>query len=165
MKQQEMILNDFSQLEIVKKSKSYVKVNINDYIARNGIHKAYNVLSLSRDKQGNVTMTAHEAPEDSNEFGYTHLLNRYDIAKIKSLKYLGYFLNFDNANKKCYLWLDNGKNIILKKGFVHSKTSGRLVSNLIAKLGSEEINITEMIEKAILAEHYGLLKEANYLSH
>jgi len=159
------VLNDLTQLSSLKEEKKYVKVNIESYIARNGVHKVYNILSLSRDKQGNVTMTAHEAPEVSNEFGYTHLLNRYDIAKIRSLKYLGYFLNFDNANKKCYLWLDNGKNIILKKGFVHSKTSGRLVSNLIAKLGSEEINVTEMIEKAIQAEQYGLLKELNYTSH
>ena len=177
MAKEEVILKDFKELDKSfnpffdeKKASKAVKVkSSDDYkdITR------LKVSSMEKGKKGKIVINAakvedKEIKDNECTFGYTHILSKTDIEDIKSLKYLGYKIGFDNGSKMVYLGVNQDNNLywynILKKGFSTIKVRDEkgfmkvsLVSKLLIQKYDTDVDLCHLIQMSYDFKRAGIL--------
>jgi len=177
MAKDEVVLNDFKELDKnfnpffdEKKASKAVKVkSSDDYkdITR------LKVSSIENGKKGEkiintVSTEDKKAGDNERTYGYTHILSKTDIEDIKSLKYLGYKIGFDNGSRMVYLGVNQDNNLywynILKKGYCTIKVRDEkgfmkvsLVSKLLIQKYDTDIDLCHLIQMSYDFKRAGIL--------
>ena len=179
MSKNEVVLNDFKELGKnfnpffdEKKASKAVKVkSSDDYkdITR------LKVSSIENGKKGEkiintVSTEDKKAGDNERTYGYTHILSKTDIEDIKSLKYLGYKIGFDNQSHMVYLGVNQDNNLywynILKKGYGTIKVCDEKgfikvlqVSRLLIQKYDTDIELCHLIQMAYDFKRAGILDQ------
>ena len=172
MAKDEVILNDFKELDKninpffdEKKAEKAVKVKSSDDYK--DITKL-KVSSMENGKDGKTVINAIKIEDKESTFGYTHILSKTDIEDIKSLKYLGYKIGFDNGSRMVYLGVNQDNNLywynILKKGYGMIKVRDEKgfikvlqVSKLLIQKYDTDIDLCHLIQMAYDFKRAGIL--------
>ena len=172
MAKDEVILNDFKELDKninlffdEKKAEKAVKVKSSDDYK--DITKL-KVSSMENGKDGKTVINAIKIEDKERTFGYTHILSKTDIEDIKSLKYLGYKIGFDNGSRMVYLGVNQDNNLywynILKKGYGTIKVRDEKgfikvlqVSRLLIQKYDTDIELCHLIQMAYDFKRAGIL--------
>ena len=172
MAKDEVILNDFKELDKninpffdKKKAEKAVKVKSSDDYK--DITKL-KVSSMENGKDGKTVINAIKIEDKERMFGYTHILSKTDIEDIKSLRYLGYKIGFDNQSHMVYLGVNQDNNLywynILKKGYGTIKVrDGKgfikvlQVSRLLIQKYDTDIELCHLIQMAYDFKRAGIL--------
>ena len=174
MAKDEVVLNDFKELDKnfnpffdEKKASKAVKVKSSDDYKNITRLK---VSSMENGKSGKTVINAIKIEDKERTFGYTHILSKTDIEDIKSLKYLGYKIGFDNGSRMVYLGVNQDNNLywynILKKGFCTIKVRDEKgfmkvlqVSRLLIQKYDTDIELCHLIQMAYDFKRAGILDQ------